>query len=100
MKTDETTQATYADVFWAKGPVQLTTDEWWLTRLCELRNAIVHGDHVPAKLWHHDGGHQLNHVHDRLLDVLRVAVSGQVGDPLLRMPSSERSWARASSEAL
>lgn len=43
--------ATYNDVFWAKGPVPLTPDEWWMTRLCALRNAIVHGDRVPDELW-------------------------------------------------
>lgn len=49
---------TYGDVFWASGPVQLTEDEWWLTRLSMLRNAIMHGDEVPDDLWEHDGHHQ------------------------------------------
>ena len=31
---DQTMTATHNEVFWAKGPVQLTPDEWWMTRLC------------------------------------------------------------------
>ena len=31
------TEKMTCEVFWAKGPVQLTPDEWWMSRLCELR---------------------------------------------------------------
>jgi hypothetical protein len=51
MREDSTTTTIYAEVFWAKGAVALTPDEWWLTRLCELRNAIVHGDEIADELW-------------------------------------------------
>ena len=67
VRDDQTTTATYNNVFWARGPVQLTPDEWWMTRLCRLRNAIVHGDRVPDELWEHEGHSQLNHMHDRLI---------------------------------
>jgi hypothetical protein len=94
VREDATTTATYDDVFWAKGPVQLTPDEWWVTRLCALRNAIVHGDEVPDELWHHEGHHQLNHIHDRLISALRIAIAEQAGDPLLRLAKAERLFPR------
>ncbi len=96
---DQTTTATYNDVFWAKGPVPLTPDEWWMTRLCALRNAIVHGDRVPDELWEHEGHSQLNHMHDRLISTLRIVAANQVGDDLLRIRQSERTFARAAHEA-
>lgn len=82
-------EQTYGDVFWAKGPVQLTEDEWWLTRLSMLRNAIMHGDEVPDDLWKHEGHHQLNLVHDELIAALRAFAAGaQVTSSLLyRFPT-------------
>ena len=94
VRDDLTTRATYSDVFWARGPVQLTPDEWWMTRLCELRNAIVHGDRVPAELWEHEGHHQINEIHDRLISALRIVVADETGDPVLRLRKSERVFAR------
>jgi hypothetical protein len=98
--TEETEQATYEGVFWAKGPVQLTPDEWWMHRLCELRNAIVHGDDVPDGLWEHDGSNQLVQIHDRLVDALRTFVAEASGDPLLAMPLADRGLRRAWTETL
>ena len=91
--------ATYQSVFWAKGPVELTADEWWMTRFCELRNAIVHGQQIPADLWDHQGHHQLNHIHDRLITALRTAVAKLVGDSLLQLVISDRAWARIREQA-
>jgi len=99
MREDTTTSRTYDDVFWAKGPVQLSADEWWMTRLCELRNAIVHGQEVPAELWEHQGHHQLNHIHDRLIVALRTSVAKLVGDPSLKLVISDRTWARVGQQA-
>lgn len=93
-----TGQRTYPDVFWANGPVQLTPDEWWMTRLCELRNAIVHGDEVAAELWQHDAHHQLNHIHDRLIGALKAVVADHAGDPLLRLSRSDRVFPRIAQE--
>lgn len=80
--------------FW-KGPVQLTDDEWWTTRLCELRNTIVHGDEVPDALWTHEGHHQLNLIHDNLIRCLKATVAAHAGDPLLKLTRSDRSIPRA-----
>jgi hypothetical protein len=98
MGTDETAERTYTadDVQWAKGPVQLTPDEWWLTRLSALRNAIVHGDvlaHDDA-LWYHEGHHQLNHLHDRLIGLLKRVIADHAGDELLRLTMGERVFPR------
>jgi hypothetical protein len=94
VRADDAAEVTYDDVFWAKGPVQLTADEWWLTRLSRLRNEIVHGETVPHDLWHHEGIHQLNQIHDRLIDAMKIVVAERVDDPLLRLPMSDRVFAR------
>jgi hypothetical protein len=99
VRSETTTTARYDEVFWAKGPVELTPDEWWMTRLCELRNAIVHGDEVPVELWEHEGHPQLNWVHDRLIAALRIFLARQMGDALLRLRSSERLLPRAGEQA-
>ncbi len=99
MREDTTTSWTYDDVFWAKGPVQLTADEWWMTRLCELRNAIVHGEEIPAELWEHQDHHQLDHIHDRLIAALRTYVARLVDDPSLTLAVSDRAWARIGQQA-
>lgn len=78
--------------------MQLTPDEYWITRLCALRNAIVHGDEVPDELWVHQGHHQLNHIHDKLIAALRRSVAEQVGDVLLKLPKSERVFPRMAQE--
>jgi hypothetical protein len=83
LRDDETPEVTYEEACGFRGPVQLTADEWWMARLCELRNAIVHGDEVYVELWRHDGHHQLNQIHDRLIDALKVVVADAVGDALL-----------------
>lgn len=89
-----TGQQTYPDVFWANGPAQLTPDEWWMTRLCALRNAIVHGDEVPGELWEHEGHHQLHHIHDRLIGALKTVVAAHAGDELLCVSRSDRAFRR------
>jgi hypothetical protein len=99
VRDDTTTTARYEDVFWAKGPVELTSDEWWMTRLCQLRNAIVHGDDVSEELWEHEGSHQLNHVHDRLISVLHIFVAEKTGDAPLRLAQVDRLFARAAQQA-
>jgi hypothetical protein len=99
VRDDTTTTARYENVFWASGPVELTSDEWWITRLCQLRNAIVHGDEVSGELWEHEGNHQLNHVHDRLISALRIFVAEKAGDALLRLPAVDRLFARAAQQA-
>jgi hypothetical protein len=93
-----TGEQTYPDVFWANGPVQLTPDEWWMTRLCELRNAIVHGDEVPGELWQHDAHHHLSHIHDRLIGALKAVVADHAGDALLRLSRSDRVFPRIAEE--
>lgn len=100
---DETTpRETRMSAIWTKHraqvPVQLTRDEWWMARLCELRNVIVHGDEVPDELWTHEGHHHINHAHDRLIDCLLAAVANETGDPLLRLRGSERMFARMAEE--
>ena len=94
MRTDDTRERSHDDVFWARGPVQLTSDEWWLTRLSELRNAIVHGDVVTDDLWQHEGHHQLNQIHDRLIGLLKRVVADHAGDELLRLTISDRLFPR------
>jgi hypothetical protein len=96
-KPDSTAQ-TYEDVFWANGPVRLTEDEWWLTRLSMLRNAIMHGDEVPDDLWKHEGHHQLNLVHDNLLAALRAFAAESAGDDLLALSPPDRDIARRHAE--
>jgi hypothetical protein len=98
VREDDTREQTYHDVFWAKGSVRLTPDEWWMTGLCALRNAIVHGDEVPAELWQHDSQSQLNHIHDRLIAALRIHVGIAAGDPLLRLPQRDRVFPRIHKE--
>jgi hypothetical protein len=102
VRTDETTEQTYTagEVFWARGPVQLTRDEWWLTRLSQLRNSIVHGDPLALDdaLWDHQGHHQLNHIHDRLIALLRRVVADHAGDELLRRRMGDRVFPRLAQE--
>lgn len=95
VRTADSEERTYEGIFWANGPVQLTDNEWWLTRLCELRNAIMHGAEVAKELWTHDGHHQLNQVHDKLLLALRAFAAERSGDDLLRLTLQDRIWARA-----
>jgi hypothetical protein len=100
---DETTpRETRTSVIWTKGgeqvPVELTRDEWWMARLCELRNTIVHGDEVPDELWIHEGHHHINHAHDRLIDCLLATVATATNDPLLRLRGIERTRAHWTAE--
>jgi hypothetical protein len=99
VRDDTATTARYDEVFWAKGPVELTPDECWMTRLCALRNAIVHGQEVPTELWEHEGQPQLNWVHDQLIAALRIFVATKAGDALLRLRCSERPLGRAAEQA-
>lgn len=98
-RDEGTTERAYDTVFWARGPVQLTPDEWWLTRLCELRNRIVHGDEIPDALWEHQEFHQLNHIHDRLISCLKLVVAAQADNQLLRLSGVDRMFRRAHEEA-
>jgi hypothetical protein len=98
LRDDETPQVTYEDVFWADGPVQLTADEWWLTRLSELRNASVHGDEIDDEMWRHDNHHQVNHIHDRLIDAIKVVVADGTDDELLRLRLGDRVFPRLAEE--
>jgi hypothetical protein len=98
VRMPETSAATYDHVFWAKGPVQLTPDEWWMTRLCDLRNAIVHGDDIADDLWTHDGVHQLNQIHDRLITAMRCFIAEKTGDELLKLSPSDRVFPRLAEE--
>ncbi len=98
VRTLESAERTYDDVFWAKGPVQLIDDEWWLTRLSMLRNAIMHGDEVPDDLWKHEGHHQLNLVHDNLVAALRAFAAESAGDDLLALSLPNRDNARRHAE--
>jgi hypothetical protein len=94
VRTPDSTEQTYENVVWANGPVQLTGDEWWLTRLSMLRNRIMHGDEVPHDLWEHEGHHQLNLVHDKLIAALRAFIAEITGDDLLALSPSNRNAAR------
>jgi len=67
-------------------------------RLCDLRNAIVHGDEISADLWEHEGKHQIQHTHDRLVQALRIVVADAVDDWPLRLPPSERGFQRVLAE--
>lgn len=100
MREDDTPTRQYndSDVFWAKGPVQLTDDEWWMSRLSDLRNRIVHGDEIPPEQWEHDGNPQLRQIHDRLIALLKRVVSDHAGDPLLRLTVSDRVMPRIAGE--
>jgi hypothetical protein len=79
-------------------PVRLSHNEWWMARLCELRNTIVHGDEVPEGLWTHEGHHHLNHAHDRLIDCLLTTLAAETKDSLLRMRGGDRVFARLAHE--
>jgi hypothetical protein len=98
VRRSESTEQNHGDVFWANGPVQLTEDEWWLTRLSMLRNAIMHGDEVPDDLWKHEGHHQLDLVHDKLLVALRAFTAESAGDDLVALSPRERDIARRHAE--
>lgn len=98
VRKSDTTVQTYEDVFWANGPVQLTEDEWWLTRLSMLRNAIMHGDEVPDELWKHEGHPQLNLVHDKLIAALRAFAAESAGDELVALSLPDRGIARRHAE--
>jgi hypothetical protein len=100
VRRPDSTEQTYDDVFWANGPVQLTEDEWWLTRLSMLRNAIMHGDEVSDDLWKHEGHHQLNLVHDKLVAALRAFAAEGAGDDLLALSPSDRDIARRHAAAV
>jgi hypothetical protein len=69
-----------------------------LARLCELRNAIVHGDVISDDLWTHEGHHHLDHAHDRLIACLLAALAAETGDAMLRLRGSERVWAQRTEE--
>jgi hypothetical protein len=86
------------EVRWADGPVPLTADEWWLHRLTKLRNTIAHGRAVPADLWEHDGQHQVNQVHDRLITMLKRIVAAHAGDALLDFRVGDRVFPRIAQE--
>jgi hypothetical protein len=98
---ERTARKTYEpeQVFWAKGPTLLTDEEWWMTRLCGLRNAIVHGDEITEDMWQHDGSHQVNQIHDRLLSALRAYLANVAGDNLLRLRCQDRGFSRARQRA-
>ncbi len=98
VRRPDSREQTYEDVFWANGPVQLTEDEWWLTRLSMLRNAIMHGDEVPDDLWEHEGHHQLNLVHDKLIAALRAFAAEASAEDLLALSPSDRVIARRHAE--
>jgi hypothetical protein len=100
LRRPDSTERNYADVFWANGPVQLTEDEWWLTRLSMLRNAIMHGDEVTDALWQHGGHHQLNFVHDKLIAALRAFAAASAGNDLLALLLPERAAARRRAAAV
>jgi hypothetical protein len=96
---DETTPTeTRTSPIWTKHgvevPVQLTQVEWWMARLCELRNAIVHGHKVSDDLWTHAGHGHIYHVHDRLIECLLAALAEETQDELFRLRGRERASAR------
>jgi hypothetical protein len=98
LREDGASEQTRSCVFW-KGPVVLSDDEWWLARLCELRNSIVHGDELAADTWIHDGHHHLDYAHDALVRCLKVVVAEHAEDPLLKLTRSERAFPRAHARA-
>ncbi len=98
VRRSDSAEQTHGDVFWASGPVQLTEDEWWLTRLSMLRNAIMHGDEVSDDLWKHDGHHHLNLVHDKLIAALRAFAAESAGNELLALSLPDRDIARRRAE--
>jgi hypothetical protein len=69
-------------------------------RLSMLRNAIMHGDEVSDDLWKHQGHHQLNLVHDKLVAALRAFAAEAAGDDLLALSPSDRDVARRQAAAV
>lgn len=82
-----------------KGPVALTANEWWMARLSDLRNAIVHGDEIAGELWTHEGHHHLNFVHDKLIEALLAFVASEASRPSLRLRLPDRGMAELAEEA-
>lgn len=87
---DDSTMAVTYEPFWAKGPILGTPDGVWMTAFSELRNAIVHGDEVPAELWEYEGLGQEFQALDRLLRGLKVFLAGVTGDESLRKAYGDR----------
>jgi hypothetical protein len=54
---------------------------------------------VPVELWEHEGHHQLDHIHDRLIWTLRIVVAEQTGDPVLRLTKTNPTLHTAAQEA-
>jgi hypothetical protein len=54
---------------------------------------------AAAELWEHQGQHQLNHIHDRLIVALRISVVDRVGDTSLRLAMPDRVWVRVAERA-
>jgi hypothetical protein len=55
---------------------------------------------VPDDLWKHEGHHQLNLVHDKLIAALRAFAAQSTGDELLASSPSEREAARRQAAAI
>lgn len=89
LKDDSTETVTY-EPWWAKGPVSGTANGVWMTEFSELRNAIVHGDEIPAELWEYDGFGQEFQALDRLLLGLKSFLARAVEDESLRMAYGDR----------
>jgi hypothetical protein len=96
-RDEHTAEQSYDSVFWVKGggSARLTADEWWMTRLCDLRNHIVHGDEISESLCDHDGHHQMRQVHDRLISCLKIVIARQADTPWILEPRVDRVFRRA-----
>lgn len=93
--SDSTRTYPASEVFWSKGQVELAASEWWMTRICELRNRIVHGDEVPNDLWFHDDQHQVSQIHDHLVASIRRLIAKETGDQTFEADPRRRSFHRA-----
>lgn len=90
MLRDDSTETVMYEPGWAKGPVPGTADGVWMTAFSELRNAIVHGDEVPADFWEYEGFGQEYQALDRLLLGLKSFLAGVTQDESLRMAYGDR----------
>jgi hypothetical protein len=78
---------------------ELSDLEWWFTRLCFLRNAIVHGNPIADDEYHLDGDHHLMIAERRLREAIKRTVAA-AGFPDVLVDRITRKLRRAVAEAM